>query len=112
VKTKTIDISDWAEDFDLPEGSPLNVKIKRLTFGEFTKMTEAMIQIKLINKQQITTTSPERNQILTLLYGIAEAPFEISENGIKGISQDLGTFLYEQIEEFNSKGRREKNLNN
>jgi len=106
--TKDIDISEWSEDFD--NKCNLIVKIRRITFGQFTKMTEQMINIKMVGKNQITTTSPERNQILTLLNGLAEAPFELTEKGILEIPSDLGSYLYDEIESFNSKGKREKNL--
>jgi transcription initiation factor IIF auxiliary subunit len=47
--------------------------------------------------------------MLTLLYGIESAPFEISEKGIGEIPSDLGQFLYEEIESFNET-RKGKNL--
>jgi hypothetical protein len=109
ILTKELDISEWAEDFDLPEGSKLSITIKKIKFGDFTRMTEQMLNMKIVGKQQITTTSVERNQMLTLLYGIESAPFEISEKGIGEIPSDLGQFLYEEIESFNET-RKGKNL--
>jgi hypothetical protein len=107
--TKDIDISEWYEDFDVPEGTKLVVKIKKISFGDYTRMTEQMISMKIVGKQQVTNTSPERTQMLTLLYGIAEAPFEVSEQGISEIPSDLGQFLYSEIDDYNMERRAGKN---
>jgi len=105
---KEIDISEWADELGI-KVNDAKVIIRKLTYGQFTKMTEAMIQIKLVGKQQITNTSPERNQMLMLVYGIDKAPFELTESSISDLPSDLGQFLYEEIDELNTRGR-EKNL--
>lgn len=101
-----VDISNWSEDF--PEGSELTVTIKKMTFGEFSDLNDAVADFKMVGNQQIINTYIGRAKILTLLKSIKKAPFPITEQGIRDLPCDLGDYLYDLIEEMNDTS---KNLN-
>ena len=95
MKTKTLDISDWADEF--PGKEPIIV-IKKMGFGEFTEMQDKIAEVKVIGKQQIVNAKMGRGKLLFVIGSIKEAPFEISEKGIKSLPYDLGEFIFQEVD--------------
>jgi len=98
MRTKTIDISEWAEDF--PGKEPV-VVIEKMNFKKFTELQDEVANIKVIGKQQIVDAKIGRGKLLFVLKSLKEAPFEISEQGLSEIPFDLGEFIFNEADNFN-----------
>lgn len=97
MKTKTIDISEWAEDFP---GKEPTIILEKMNFKKFTELQDEVANIKVIGKQQIVDAKVGKGKLLFVLKMIKEAPFEISEKGIGELSYDLGEFIFNEAENF------------
>lgn len=95
MKTKTLDISDWADEFP---GKEPEIIIKKMGFGEFTEMQDKVAEVKVIGKQQIVNAKMGKGKLLFVVGSIEKAPFEISEKGIKSLPYDLGEFIFQEVD--------------
>ena len=97
MKTKEIDISKWEEDFP-----GAKVVIKKLTFGDYNDLQDEIVNIKFVGTQQIMNPDLGRAKILMVLKSLHEAPFEITEKAIRELDFDLGEYIFNEVDEFNS----------
>ena len=99
MKELEVDISLWEEDFPDKE---LKVVLKKLSFGDYVDLQDKVADIKIVGSQQIVNPKLGKAKFLMLLKSIKLAPFDITDEGIKGLPFDLGEYLFEQIDEMNS----------
>ena len=98
MKTKTIDISKWQDEF--PGKDPVIV-LKKLNYFEYTELQEEATDIKIIGNQQIVNPSLGKGKRLLVLKSIKEAPFKVTEKAINELPFDLGELLFEEADDFN-----------
>lgn len=98
MKTKTIDVSKWQDEF--PGKEPV-VVIKKLSYFEYTSLQEEATDIKIVGNQQIVNPSIGKGKRLMVLKSTKEAPFEITEKGINELPFDLGELIFDEADNFN-----------
>lgn len=96
MKTKVIDITNyWHEKAE--------VIIRRLTYGQRSKLISETTRTKIIGNNPITDTDLYALRIKVLLYGIEKAPFELTQQAIENLDAELGDLLFEEIDKFNTR---------
>ena len=100
------------EEYDCDWKSNL-VKIKRFTFGETNDISRKSTNIKMyqvggVMKPDVNIDSTEI-QVLTLLKGVAEAPWEVNNvSVVNNLPPHVANWVLRQIEEFNSVSVKKK----
>jgi len=95
MRTKELDISEYW-------GSPAKVTIRKLTYGQRSKLIAETTKTKIVGKNAITDTDVYALRIKYLLFGIEKAPFNIDQPSIEALDSDLGDFLFEEIDKLNT----------
>ena len=84
------------------EGKTAIVELKELDFGEKNQLEEESTDIKIIGGQPIVKISTSKMKELALLKSIVDAPFTISLESIKKLSDANGKKLFEAYSELNN----------
>ena len=83
------------------EGNMTKFTIKRFSFGDRTYIEDESCPLKQVGKEMRAFPDKALAKQLTVLKGLANAPFTISLPEIKNLDGVLGEQLYLEIEELN-----------
>ena len=79
-----------------------DVEIKRLTFGEKNDIQDQAIKTKVIGNSAQATLSQKILKEVSLLKGIKVAPFDVSIGAIQNLPADIGDYLFDEINKYNT----------
>lgn len=78
------------------------VKIKKFTYGDKNKLSAKCVNINF------STQKPEFDlasyRLYVLVFGITEAPFELTKEGIEDLTPETGEYLFSEILSYNNMG--------
>jgi hypothetical protein len=84
------------------EGNETKFVIKRLSFGERTEIEQQSAPLRQIGTEVRMFPDRAMAKLLTVVKGLASAPFTINLVEVKKLDGGLGEELYQEIEKFNS----------
>ncbi len=118
-KTKTLDITGFRECLDedivktIPEGSTIEVVIRRISFGEKNDLLDEVTNVTIKGRQ--TTAKPQygRLRTLTLAKAIVSAPFPVTIDYIqKELDETLGEYIFTEIDQLGKVSVEKKEQSN
>lgn len=99
---KEIEISKWNEFLkeNNYQGEP-KVTIKKFNFGEMQDLQDEGANVQVAGRELSARVKFGQFKILSLVKGIVKAPFPINAATIRSFDNDLGEFLYKELDDLN-----------
>ncbi len=102
MRTKSVDISKWADGNGHPYDKP--VVLKSLTFGDRRKIEDEVLKesgMRIVGDQMHGTFRTGLLKLLLLEKSIKEAPFPATREGIDSLDDEIAQILLKEIDELN-----------